>query len=39
MPDFDAAQELEGQEKYDALFDIIKYEIQEEVTEWIESLK
>ena len=39
MPDFDAAQRLEGQEKYDALYDIIKYQIEEEVTEWIESLK
>ena len=39
MPDFDAAQRLEGQEKNDALYDIIKYQIEEEVTEWIESLK
>lgn len=39
MPDFDAAQRLEGQEKNNALYNIIKYQIEEEVTEWIESLK
>lgn len=38
MPDFDAACELEGQDKYNALYDIIKYQIEDEVNNWLETL-
>jgi hypothetical protein len=34
MSDFDDAMDLEGQEKYDALYDLISYSISEEVNEF-----
>jgi hypothetical protein len=33
MSDFDDAMDLEGQEKYNALYDLISYSISEEVNE------
>lgn len=33
-----SAQELEGQEYYDALFNIIEYDIKDEIEEWLMSL-
>jgi len=34
MPDFDKANELEGQERYDALYDCIATKIADQVDEW-----
>jgi hypothetical protein len=34
MSDFDNAMDLEGQEKYDALYDLISYSISDEVNEF-----
>ena len=39
MPDYDLACRLEGKEKYNALYGIIKYQIEEEVNDWLESIK
>lgn len=38
MPGFDKANELEGQERYDALYDLIEAQIEEEVLEWLTSI-
>jgi hypothetical protein len=35
MPGFDAANELEGQEKYEALYELIENKIADEVYEWL----
>lgn len=35
MPSYDAATELEGEEKYLALYNIIAHQIKREVDEWI----
>lgn len=37
MPGFDAACELEGSEKYLALYKLIENQIIDEVSEWLES--
>lgn len=34
MRAFDNATDLEGQEKYEALFDIVEYDIIGKITEW-----
>jgi hypothetical protein len=34
MSDFDNAMDLEGQEKYNALYDLISYSISDEVNEF-----
>jgi hypothetical protein len=34
MSDFDDAMDLEGQEKYNALYDLISYSISDEVNEF-----
>lgn len=39
MPDFDDANNLEGQEKYEALFDLVDYKLNREISEWIYSLE
>lgn len=38
MPAFDKANELEGSDKWLALYEIIERQIIDEVSEWIESL-
>ncbi|MGV8914365.1 MAG: hypothetical protein ACOH1X_02840 [Kaistella sp.] len=38
MPDFDKANELEGQEKYEALFEIIENDLDGEIAEWLYEL-
>lgn len=35
MPDYDHASDLEGQEKYEALFELIQYNIDHLVDEWL----
>ena len=39
MPDYDDATDLEGGEKDEALFNIISYQIEEEVSEWISEIE
>lgn len=38
MRGFDAASELEGQEKYIALYELIQYDIQEQLEEFVSPL-
>ncbi|NBU81375.1 MAG: hypothetical protein EBS55_06985 [Flavobacteriaceae bacterium] len=38
MPAFDRADELEGQEKYRALYDIIEMQIQDQLEEFVSPL-
>lgn len=38
MPSYDAATELEGADKYHALYEIIENQIIDEVAEWLENL-
>jgi len=35
MPDYDDATELDGSEHDEALFNIIKYQIEDHVSEWV----
>lgn len=35
MPDFDNANDLESQERYEALFDLVKYKLDSEINEWL----
>lgn len=37
MPAYDAAMDLEGDDKYVALYEIIQYKIADEVAEWLEG--
>lgn len=37
MPDFDEATDLEGQEKYEALFELIENDIEGSISGWIYS--
>lgn len=37
MRDFDAANELEGQDKYEALYELIESQIADQVYEWLEE--
>lgn len=39
MPDFDDATDLEGQEKYEALFDLVDYSLDGEISEWLYELE
>ena len=39
MPDFDEANELEGQDKYEALFDLVEYSLDGEISEWLSKLE
>ena len=39
MPGYDAACELEGNEKYHALYELIEHKILNEVSEWIENIE
>ena len=39
MPDFDDAMDLEGQEKYEALFELVEYSLYDEISEWIDELE
>lgn len=36
MIDFDKADELEGQEKYEALFDLVKTQLDDQISEWLQ---
>jgi hypothetical protein len=36
MPGYDAACDLEGQDKFDALYELISGQISDEVYEWLE---
>ena len=38
MPNFDLAMDLDGQEKYNALFSIIEYKIEDQIEEWVIEL-
>lgn len=35
MPDYDDATELEGEDKDEALFNIVSYQLQDQIDEWI----
>ena len=35
MPDFDEALDLEGQEKYEALFELVQSDLEGKISEWI----
>ena len=37
MPGFDDATDFEGQEKYEALFELIENDIEDAISEWIYS--
>ena len=37
MPNYDEATNLEGQEKYEALFEIIEHQVEDEISEWIQE--
>lgn len=37
MPDFDTATDLDGQDKYEALYEIIDSSVEDEVYEWLED--
>lgn len=39
MPDFDEATDLEGQEKYEALFELVEYSLDGEISEWLYNTK
>lgn len=39
MPDFDEASDLEGQEKYEALFDLVDYSLDGEISEWLYEIE
>lgn len=39
MSDFDEAIDLEGQEKYDAFYELIQFDIDDEVSEWLFELE
>ena len=38
MPDYDEATDLEGQEKHEALFDLIHNAVSESIDEWVEEI-
>ena len=38
MPNFDEALEKEGQEKWDALFEIVENDLDGEISEWLYEL-
>lgn len=38
MPDFDKASDLEGQERYEALFELVEYALEGEISEWLSEL-
>ena len=38
MPGWDKANDLEGQDRYDALYELIELRIEEEVIEWLTSI-
>lgn len=38
MPDYDKAMDLDGQEKYEALYACIEQDINEDVFEWLMSI-
>lgn len=35
MPNFDESTDLEGQEKYEALFELVENDLDGEISEWI----
>lgn len=37
MHDFDSAEELEGQEKYEALFELVENNLDGKIAEWLYS--
>lgn len=39
MPDYDDATDLEGEDKDEALFNIISYQIEDEISEWISEIE
>lgn len=38
MPGYDVASDLEGEEKYIALYELIAFNIEDEVFDWVDSL-
>jgi hypothetical protein len=38
MGGFDAANDLDGQDRYDALYELIRYQIADQVEEWANTL-
>lgn len=38
MLDYDNAMDLDGQEKYEALFDLVSHKLEDRVDEWIFSI-
>lgn len=38
MPGFDKAMDLEGQEKYEALFELVETSLDGEISEWISEI-
>ena len=39
MPAYDAANDLEGEEKYVAFYELIDSQVEDEVAEWLEELE
>lgn len=39
MPDYDDATELEGEDKDEALFNIVSYQLEDQIDEWIVEVK
>lgn len=39
MPDFDEAENLEGQEKWEALFGLVESSLEGEISEWLFELE
>ena len=37
IPDFDRAMDLEGQEKYEALFELVEHKLQGQIEEWFNT--
>lgn len=38
MYDYDKAMDLEGQEKIEALFELVEHQLDDEIAEWLHSL-
>jgi len=37
MPGYDEANDLEGQERYEALFELVEYDIDDAIAEWLQA--
>lgn len=37
MPGYDEANDLEGQDRYEALFELVDYTLDDEIAEWLQG--